>query len=88
MSTPPFEIKKRQLLYAGVAGFVGLVLIVVLLWSLGGDMAYESLDAPGSQKETTITTAGQQLHNQEVWVDRIESANKVTNEKLNALEKL
>lgn len=87
MSIPHFALKKRQLLYAGLAGTLGLILIIMLLWSLGGDMAYESLES-SSPKETAITTAGRQVNPQEVWVERIESESKLTNEKLNALEKL
>lgn len=86
MSIPPFELKKRQLIYAGCAGLFGLILIGTLLWSFGGDMALESSDLP--PKETTITTAGQRINPQEVWVERIESENKLTQEKLGALEKL
>ncbi|MBP9777456.1 MAG: TraB/VirB10 family protein [Alphaproteobacteria bacterium] len=86
MSLPPFELKKRQLIYAGCAGLFGLILIGTLLWSFGGDMALEPSDPP--PKETTITTAGQRINPQEVWVERIESENKLTQEKLGALEKL
>ncbi|MBP9777446.1 MAG: TraB/VirB10 family protein [Alphaproteobacteria bacterium] len=86
MSTPPFELKKRQLIHAGCAGFFGLILIGTLLWSFGGDMALEPSDSP--PKETNITTAGQRINPQEVWVERIESENKLTQEKLGALEKL
>ncbi|MBY0292336.1 MAG: TraB/VirB10 family protein [Alphaproteobacteria bacterium] len=86
MSTPPFELKKRQLIYAGCAGLFGLILIGTLLWSFGGDMALEPSDSP--PKETNITTAGQRINPQEVWVERIESENKLTQEKLGALEKL
>ncbi|MBY0292794.1 MAG: TraB/VirB10 family protein [Alphaproteobacteria bacterium] len=86
MSLPPFELKKRQLIYAGCAGLFGLILIGTLLWSFGGDMAIEPSDSP--PKETNITTAGQRINPQEVWVERIESENKLTQEKLGALEKL
>ena len=86
MSLPPFELKKRQLIYAGCAGLFGLILIGTLLWSFGGDMALEPSDSP--PKETNITTAGQRINPQEVWVERIESENKLTQEKLGALEKL
>lgn len=88
MSIPPFEIKKRQLLYAGLAASLGLLLIAMLLWSLGGDMALESLESSSPPKETSITTAGRQVNPQEVWVERMETENKLTNEKLSALEKL
>ena len=84
MSLPPFELKKRQLIYAGCAGLFGLILIGTLLWSFGGDMALEPSDSP--PKETNITTAGQRINPQEVWVERIESENKLTQEKLGALK--
>lgn len=86
MSIPSFEVRKRQLLYAGLASLFGLSLIGLLLWSLGGDLAQETTSS--TLKETSITTAGQQVNPQEVWVERMESENKLTNDKLNALEKL
>ena len=86
MSIPSFEVRKRQLLYAGLASLFGLFLIGLLLWSLGGDLGNETPSS--THQETSITTAGRQVNPQEVWVERMESENKLTNDKLNALEKL
>lgn len=85
MIPPAFTNKKKQYLYAGVAGLVGLALIGVLILSVEGDI--KPSESPPLQ-ETKITTAGQRINSQEVWVERMESENKLTQQKLDALEKL
>src|SRR3990167_6173134 len=86
MSQPYFKIQRIQYLYAALAGCVGIILIVVLMATLGGDREETAQEKP--LEETKITTAGQRVNSQEVWVARIESENKLTQEKINALEKL
>lgn len=85
MSLPAFQVKKKQYLYAGAAGLLGLTLIVILILSIEHEVK------PQEQtplQETNITTAAQRINSQEVWVERIESENKLTQKKLDALEKV
>jgi conjugal transfer pilus assembly protein TraB len=87
MIAPAFQLKKKQYLYAGIACVLGIGLIGLLLWSV--DQGSSSDNSNSSElKETNITTAGQRMNSQEVWVDRIEAENKITQQKLDALEKL
>lgn len=86
MTEPTYVVKKKQLIYAGIAGSLGLLVIIGLIWSLGGEGAFES--TPSTPKETKIITAGQRINDQEVWVERIESEYKLTQEKLNSLQSL
>ena len=87
MIPPAFQLKKKQYLYAGLAAGTGLALIGVLLWSLEGGTLTETSNSTPIQ-ETNITTAGQRVNPQEMWVERIESENKLTQKKLDALEQL
>ncbi len=82
---PAFKLKKKQYLYAGIAGALVLGLIGLLIWSVDDNVAVEEAS---SLKESNIITAGQRINPQEVWVERMESENKLTNKKLDALEKL
>lgn len=77
--------KHKQLLTAGFIGACGLLITGVLIWSLG-DVNPQPQGLPTS--ETRIETAGSRVNPQEVWVERMESAHKLTNQKLEALEKL
>lgn len=86
MTEPTYVVKKKQLIYAGIAGSLGLLVIIGLIWSLGGEGAFES--TPSTPKEIKIMTAGQRINDQEVWVERIESEYKLTQEKLNSLQTL
>jgi len=86
MTIPSFKIKNKQYLLAGVVGAVGLVIIGLVLWSADPAPVDTSDEVP--VKESQITTAGQRLNPQEIWVDRMESDSKLTREKLEALEKL
>jgi conjugal transfer pilus assembly protein TraB len=86
MTEPTYVVKKKQLIYAGIAGSLGLFVIIGLIWSLGGEGAFEL--TPSTPKETKIITAGQRINDQEVWVERIESEYKLTQEKLNSLQTL
>lgn len=85
MTAPAFQVKKKQYLYAGIAGLIGLVLIAVLILSIESEVKPSETS---TTQETNITTAGQRVNSQEVWVERIESENKLTQQKLDALEKL
>lgn len=85
MIPPAFQLKKTQFLYAGIAGVMGLGLIGILLWSFGDEITPQK---PSPIQETNITTAGQRVNPQEVWVERIESENKLTQKKIDALEQL
>ncbi len=81
---PAFKLKKQQYIYAGIVGALGLGLVGLLIWSVDDQVAVE--EAP--TKESNITTAGQRINPQEIWVERMESENKLTNKKLETLEKL
>lgn len=85
MTEPTYVVKKKQLLYAGIAGSLGLLVIIGLIWSLGSEGVFESTPT-STPKETKIITAGQRINDQEVWVERIESEYKLTQEKLNSLQ--
>ncbi|OJW55215.1 MAG: hypothetical protein BGO67_00470 [Alphaproteobacteria bacterium 41-28] len=87
MIAPAFQLKKKQYLYAGIACVLGLGLIGLLLWSVDQGSSSEASDS-SALKETNITTASQRLSSQEVWVEKTEAAYKITQQKLDALEKL
>lgn len=80
-----FDLKKKQYLYAGLIGALGLGIMGLLIWSI--DDKGSSIPTEPS-KETNITTAGQRINPQEIWVERMEGENKLTQQKLDALEKL
>src|SRR5260221_14297714 len=86
MTLPAFALKKKQYLVAGGAGLVGLLLIGTLFWSV--DNGKQNSEDEPPLKETKITTAGQRVNPQEIWVERLESENKLTRSKLDALEKI
>lgn len=79
-------VKKKQFIYAGIAGSFGLLVIIGLIWSLGGEDAFKS--TPSTVKETKILTAGQRINDQEVWIEQIESDYKRTQKRLDSLENL
>lgn len=86
MTLPSFKIKHNQYLLAGVVGAVGLIIIGAVLWS--ADPTPELIADEVPVKESQITTSGQRINPQEVWVERVESESKLTRNKLEALEKL
>ena len=86
MTLPSFKIKHKQYLLAGVVGAIGLVIIAVVLWSADPTPDIKVDEVP--VKESQITTSGQRINPQEVWVERVESESKLTRDKLEALEKL
>lgn len=86
MTIPSFKIKHKQYLLAGVVGAIGLVIIGAVLWSADPTPEVKANDVP--VKESQITTSGQRINPQEVWVERVESESKLTRDKLEALEKL
>jgi conjugal transfer pilus assembly protein TraB len=86
MTIPSFKIKHKQYLLAGVVGAIGLIIIGAVLWSADPTPEVATDELP--VKESQITTAGQRINPQEMWVDRMESDSKLTREKLEALEKL
>lgn len=85
MTSPAFLIKRKQYILAGIAGLIGLTLITVLIFSIEHEVKPTE---PAHSHETQITTAGSRINSQEVWVERMESENKLTQQKLDALEKL
>lgn len=86
MSIPSFKIKHKQYLLAGVVGGIGLVVVGLMFWSSETD--FKPAAEQASIKETNIMTAGQRINPQEVWVEQIQSENKLTRNKIEALEKL
>lgn len=86
MTLPSFKIKHKQYLLAGVVGALGLVVIGAVLWSADPTPEVKTDDVP--TKESQITTSGQRINPQEVWVERVETESKLTRDKLEALEKL
>jgi conjugal transfer pilus assembly protein TraB len=87
MTEPAHTVKKKQLIYAGIAAGIGLVMVAGLIWSLGGEGVFDSKTQVPA-KETNIMTAGQRINPQEIWVERVESENKLTQEKIKDLESL
>jgi conjugal transfer pilus assembly protein TraB len=87
MITPAFLLKKKQYLLAALVGTLGLGIMGLLIWSVDND-AFDDEPFQTPIKETQITTAGQRVNPQEVWVERMESENKLTQNKLDTLEKL
>ncbi len=86
MTLPSFKIKHKQYLLAGVVGALGLIIIGAVLWSADPTPELKFDEVP--VKESQITTSGQRINPQEVWVERVESESKLTRNKLEALEKL
>ena len=74
--------KHFQYLVAGGLGVLGLSLIAFLLWSVDDGPV-----APEKERSTRIDSAGSQINAQELWVARMEGENKLTTQKLEALEK-
>lgn len=85
MIPPAFLVKRKQYILAGIAGFIGLILIAALIFSIENEVKPSE---PTPTHETQITTAGSRINSQEVWVSRIESESKITQQKLDALEKI
>ena len=77
-------IKRNQYVLAGGLGCAGFVLLILLLWSVD--------DGPKARdekpKESQIEVAGKRVNAQELWVDHMEVENKLTRQKIEALEKL
>ncbi len=86
MALPSFKIKKQQRLYFGVALIIGVILIGGIVVSVDDDVLSNAQS--NKVEETKIDTVGQRINPQEVWVERLESENKLTQEKIKALEKL
>lgn len=85
MIESPLTIKNKQYLYASVAGVIGIGVAGLLLWSLQEETPQTPPEAPF---ETHITTAGNRLNPQEMWVERIDADNKQISDKLASLEKM
>ncbi len=77
------KIQKKQILLAGLIGGTTLFLCVLLIGFMD-----ESPVTPDPPPKSRILTAGQRINPQEIWVERIEGENKLTQKKLDALEKL
>ena len=86
MSLPSFKIKKQQQIYFGVAVVVGICLLGGIIISMDDDVF--SSEPMNKVEETNIDSVGERINPQEVWVERLESENKLTQEKMKALEQL
>ncbi|MEN8236227.1 MAG: TraB/VirB10 family protein [Pseudomonadota bacterium] len=88
MKFPEFSVKRKQSLLAGAAAIVGVGVVAILFWQLV-DGQNVAVDKSKNFAETTnITSAGQRIDKQVVWVDRIESEAKITQKRLENLEQL
>lgn len=86
MTLPPFKQKKQQQLFFVLLIIFGVALFGLIMWKAGGT---SNVKHPQPNiYETKITTAGQRINPQEVWVERIESESKLTQKKIDTLEKL
>ena len=83
MTSPAFLIKRKQYLLAGLAGLIVLILIGVLILSIESEVKPSE---PAPSHETNIATAASRMNSQEMWVERMESEQKLTQQKLDALE--
>ncbi|MGL5720272.1 MAG: TrbI/VirB10 family protein [Alphaproteobacteria bacterium] len=83
----PEQIKRRQYLLAGSIAFAILVCVIALLVTLMEDGPSLNI-SEGAAKEISITSAGKRINPQEIWVERMESASKLTQQRLETLEKL
>lgn len=86
MTLPSFKIKKQQRIYFGVAVVIGICLFGGIIISMDDDVF--SSESMNKVEETNIDSVGQRINPQEVWVERLESENKLTQEKMKALEQL
>lgn len=83
----PEQIKRRQYLLAGSIAFAILACVITLLLTFMEDGSSPNV-AEGATKEISIMSAGKHINPQEIWVERMESASKLTHKRLEALEKL
>ncbi len=81
------DLKNKQTLYLGGIVIVGITVIGGVLWLLDGDSVRPKTTSQPIT-ETQITTVGQRINPQEIWVERLESENKLTVKKIDTLEKL
>ncbi|MDP4840154.1 MAG: TraB/VirB10 family protein [Alphaproteobacteria bacterium] len=86
MTLPSFKIKKQQRIYFGVAVVIGICLFGGIIISMDDDVF--SSESMNKVEETNIDSVSQRINPQEVWVERLESENKLTQEKMKALEQL
>jgi conjugal transfer pilus assembly protein TraB len=77
-----FHLKKRQYIVGGAIGLLLIAAILIILYSVEEEIVPESKP---SQKKTVIATAGEQINSQELWVDRMESENKIMEKKIEVL---
>lgn len=88
MKVPEFSVKQKQGLVAGIAAIVGVGFAAMVFWQLVDDNNFAVDKSQNFSKKTTITSAGQRIDKQEVWVDRIEGDARLTQKRLENLEKL
>lgn len=86
MSLSSSHLKQKQNLFFVLLVAVGAILIGVVIWSV--DETPPRTSPLDKIEETHITTVGQRINPQEVWVERLESETKLTQKKIDALEKL
>ena len=79
-------IERRQKLLAGLVGSVIIVIVALIFWMIDEDgFGDKALREP--VHKTSLTTAQDRLNPQAVWVERMENHNKITQKKIEALEK-
>lgn len=79
-------VLKKQKILLGVIAVICTAVIGAIIWSV--DDLPEAKHPLDKVTETKITTVGQRINPQEVWVERLESENKLNQKKIDALEKL
>jgi len=78
-------VKQKQYALMGGVVVLGAMVILGILLSVED---VEPRQKPEPVEETKITTVGQRVSPQEVWVEQIQTENKLTNQKIEQLEKL
>ena len=82
-------IKKKQTLLAGIGGALGMGAFLWLMTQVFTDSEYKPIVKEKDYiKETNINTVGKHLKPHEIWIERIESENKILSKKIDQMEKL
>jgi len=82
-------IKKKQTLLAGIGGALGMAAFLWLMTQVFTDAEYKPIVKEKDYiKETNINTVGKHLKPHEIWIERMESENKILSKKIDQMEKL